>query len=142
MDPFGQRKRRRGTSKLTSLESQELAVVEQGDSDEDSEDESISGSEVPVRRTKRSKGMMRIYCILISTVDSSPIMIPSYTHKAQAGTSDGLGDSLHDLDFPPDMQIDLELESLNGMNEDSVHPTAGVAPASPLQDGTQLPPSQ
>jgi hypothetical protein len=54
MDPLGTRKRRRSTSKLTSLESQEL-LGEEAESDEEDEETTEIGSEMPIKRDKRSR---------------------------------------------------------------------------------------
>lgn len=126
-DPLGKRKRRRNTSKLDSLPSQQERDEDESSEEESDEGETDDGSELPKRRDKRSKDMvlepgMR-HMLADASVDSSPLVGPvkdtTFRRSTLHRQSELLADAFdRDLDFPGDQPIDLGL--LDNLGDTSI----------------------
>jgi hypothetical protein len=133
IDPLGKRKRRRNTSKLDSLPSQQERDEDESSEEESDEGETDDGSELPKRRGKRSKGMvlelgMRHMLFADASVDSSPLIGPVKDTTLRRTTlnrqSELLADAFdRDLDFPGDQPIDLGL--LDNLGDTSISGPSG-----------------
>ena len=138
-DPLGKRKRRRNTSKLDSLPSQQDGEKEESSDEESEEEETDDGSELPKRRDKRSKGTCPGAQLEIDTasslwtdcpVNSSPLIPPVKDTTLRRSTLHAQFDPLADafdqnLDFPGDQPIELGL--MENMGDISISGPSGRA---------------